>query len=74
MERTVVLLRTETHHAAGVGLTHSVGVAEGEAGALGGGGLTERLEQAAALRRGRLTEQAARGCTEAASGCCWRDT
>lgn len=63
-----------THHAAGVGLAHRVGVAKGEAGALRGGGVTEWLEQAAALRLCRLTEQTARGCAEPTGGCSWRDT
>lgn len=56
-----------THHAAGVGLPHGVGVAEGEAGALCRGGLTEGLEQAAGLLLG-LVEQAARGRSETTSG------
>lgn len=54
-----------SHHAAGVGLAHGVGAAEGEAAARRGGGLTEGLEQAVGLRL-VLTEQAARGRPEAA--------
>lgn len=59
----------QTHHAASVSLSHRVGVAKGEAGALCGGGLTEGLEEAGRLWLRSLTKQTARGCTEPASGC-----
>lgn len=46
------LLKARTHHAAGVGLAHGVGVAERKAGVWSGGGLAEGLaEQAGGLRR-----------------------
>ena len=35
-----------THHSAGVGLAHGVGIAEGEAGVLCSGGLTKGLKEA----------------------------
>lgn len=58
-----------SHHAAGVGLSHSVGVTKGKAGALCGGGLAKRLEEAAGWLLVRLTKQASCGCTETTSSC-----
>lgn len=69
---STVLVRKETHHGVGIGLTHRV-IAEGEACTLCGSGLTKWLKQAAALLGG-LTKQAACGCAEATSSCCWMNT
>lgn len=63
-----------SHHAAGVGLSHSVGVTKWEAGALCGGGLAKRLEKAAGLLLVLLTKQASCGRTKTASSCREKNT
>lgn len=56
-----------SHHGAGVGLAHGVGVAEVEA--LGGGGGAERLKEAVGRLLVLLAEQVAGAGSEGASGC-----
>lgn len=60
----------KTYYAVCVGLTHGVGVTESKPSALCCGTLTKRLEQAAALLLGRLTEQTTSACAKSTSGRC----
>lgn len=67
------MLNKHTHHAAGVGLAHGVGVAEGEACVLCGGGLAERLEEAGSLWLGLLTKKSAAASGTKTAGWSWTE-